>query len=168
MSINLGSSSSPTSKTYDTIKHGSYLGIISSGIGSVLFCVIYFICQEVYKNSSDTVTDLEWAIWVIFLLLGPIIGFAIMFIPGILSGGVIATLLRRLRITIILPLSLVLVAGIITGGLFGYAIAQIGESLSHFSRFTSGPYCGLVSGTIAGSVSGVWYSWKMYDWLGVN
>jgi hypothetical protein len=136
------------------------LSVKAASIGGVLFCLLYFACQLIFA-SPLALTDLEVAIWAIFLLVGPVVAFIGSIIPTIVGGKILTILLTKWLQSNNLKSGLEIILGIVVGGLFGYILVQLVEWGTHFSRFTVGPSCGLLSGALAGAGAGVWYAWKI-------
>ena len=136
------------------------LNLKASAIAGVLFCSLYFACQMFYSNTLGSLTDSVIAIWAIFLLVGPMVTLVVGIIPTIVGGKILTIFLTEWLKISSSKRNIGIVFGIVLGGLFGYILAQTLEWGMHFSRFTRGPYCGLLSGTLAGAGAGAWYAWK--------
>jgi hypothetical protein len=153
--------SDTTVKRSTVLYHGFRLGAVASVIGSILFVILYFVCQIAHGGSLRSIIDLESGFLIFFLAI-PCLGLAVMLIPGILGGGVIAFVSRRLSMSRNLPMFL----GIMIGGLLGYVGAQIGNYYWGLHA-TIGPSCSVLSGVLAGAMAGVWYGNRIARWLTV-
>jgi hypothetical protein len=113
-----------------------------------------------FVNTLESLTDLEFAIWATFLLVGPIITFVIGIIPSVIGGKILTIFLVKLLQSPSAQSSIGIIFGIVLGGLFGYILTQFIEWGMHVSHFIRGPSCALLSGTLAGAGAGAWYGWK--------
>lgn len=154
----------PIPEKYQTVRYGMFLGIVGACMAGFLFPFLYFFCQQTHETFGRIEEPVR-AIWIAFLVLGPLFISMVALLPAIVGGGILGISLRILLRFGVLSLGMGILLGTVAGGLYGYVLTQIVEWLSHLSRFTPGPLCGRISGTLAGVTAGSWYGYKMTFWL---
>jgi hypothetical protein len=146
------------------VRHGAFLGAVASGMAGVLFPFLYFVSGEItsgFEVMNDSVY-LQGAV-VAFLILGPPCAVLIALPAGVLGGGALALVFRRLQNSGILQIRLAMLAGAIAGGLYGLVWVLLVEWSYGVPVLTPGP--DIAGGALAGVIAGAWYSNRMTRWL---
>ncbi len=140
-----------------SLHHEIRLGLVASFVGSIVFIITTFIC--IYReNPADNLAEIVGALYILYILIGPIIGFIIALFPSIMCGFVVTTLIRSWMQNREPQKMPIVIMGALLGGILGFLLVRA-LPLDVYD------VCEILSSITVGALAGGWYAWKTQKWI---